>query len=60
MDTEVKQLIWIVLIISILVYIYYINSNESFKGVIYDVKREQRESFMLFGANNKSKPNRIL
>jgi hypothetical protein len=54
MNTDIKQFIWIILIIGILGYIYYINSTESF-GSIYNVQKEKRDSFMIYGANNKSK-----
>jgi hypothetical protein len=53
MNTDIKQFIWIILIIGILGYIYYINSMESF-GSIYNIQKEKRDSFMIYGANNKS------
>lgn len=56
MNTDIKQFIWIILIIGILGYIYYINSMESF-GSIYNVQKEKRDSFMIYGANNKSQAN---
>lgn len=59
MTNDVKQLIWIVLIIGILGYIYYTHSKESFsmlRNPLYDVSKQKRDSFMIYGSNNKSQP----
>lgn len=56
MNIDIKQLIWIVIIIGILGYIYYTNSTESFR-TIYNVPKEKRDSFMIYGTNNKSQAN---
>lgn len=57
MNTDIKQFIWIILIIGILGYFYYINSKEEFFGTIFNVQKEKRDSFMIYGTNNKSQAN---
>lgn len=56
MNSDIKQLIWIILIIGILGYTYYNYSFESFRA-IYNVPKENRDSFMIYGANIKSQAN---
>jgi len=56
MTSDIKQLIWIILVIGILGYTYYNYSLESFRAV-FNVQKEKRDSFMIYGANNKSHPN---
>jgi hypothetical protein len=53
MNTDIKQFIWIMLIIGILGYIYNINFTESF-GSIYNVEKEKRDSFMIYGNQNRT------
>lgn len=59
MNTDIKQFIWIILIIGILGYVYYTNSKESFRA-IYNIPKEKRDSFMIYGASNKSQANLVI
>lgn len=65
MESNVKQLLWILFILGILGYIYYTNSKENYEDYqrpyvkienVIPVKQENRDSYIIYGANDYSEP----
>lgn len=54
MDPDTKQLIWIFAFLAFLGYIF--SSSEYFTSILFKIPKDTRDSFMIYGTNNKSKP----